>query len=278
MTGLSRKVVTVLFSDVVDSTPLGESADAEAVRATMERYFEQMRAVIERHGGTVEKYIGDAILAVFGSPLVHGDDALRAVRAACEMREALARLNPTLRHALSARTAVNTGEVVSGDGHTLVTGDAVNVAARMERAAEPGEILIGATTYALVRDAVLAEPVAKLSLKGKSAPVAAARVTAVLPDAPGHLRRLDVDLVGRERESAILRDAYRRVVAQRTSHLFTIFGSAGVGKSKLAAELLRETATDGATTLAGRSLSYGEGMTYRPLRDVVDAVGNVELL
>src|SRR3954471_5560331 len=143
MEGLSRKTVTVLFSDVVDSTPLGEGLDPESLRALMARYFDEMRGVIERHGGTVEKYIGDAIMAVFGIPNVHEDDALRAVRAAAEMREALAVFNTRLPRPVAMRTGINTGEVVAGDGHTLVTGDTVNVAARLERAADTNAILIG---------------------------------------------------------------------------------------------------------------------------------------
>src|SRR5581483_2954727 len=151
MAALARKTVTVLFADIVGSTPLGEARDPEAVRAIMERYFERMSAVIASHGGTVEKYIGDAIMAVFGVPSAHEDDALRAVRAAADMRVALAELNGELDEPLSMRTGVNTGESVVGEGRTLATGDAVNVAARLEQAASSGEILIGEATYALVR-------------------------------------------------------------------------------------------------------------------------------
>src|SRR5918911_537919 len=149
----TRKVVTVLFCDLVGSTALGESADPEALRARMRRYFADLRAILERHGGSVEKFVGDAVMAVFGVPVAHEDDALRAVRAAWEMREAVPRLG------LAARIGVNTGEVVAGEGDTLVTGDAVNVAARLEQAAEPGDILIGPETRRLVRDAVSVEPV-----------------------------------------------------------------------------------------------------------------------
>src|SRR5438477_2603551 len=156
-----RKTVTVLFADVTGSTALGEQLDPEALRRVLSRYFEEMRAVIESHGGTVEKFIGDAVMAVFGIPLVHEDDALRAVRAAAAMRERLAALNEELERErgtrLEARIGVNTGEVVAGDsseGQRFATGDAVNVAARLEQAASPGEILIGETTRLLVRDAV----------------------------------------------------------------------------------------------------------------------------
>ncbi|HEU4971623.1 MAG TPA: adenylate/guanylate cyclase domain-containing protein, partial [Gaiellaceae bacterium] len=161
-----RKVVTVVFCDLVGSTALGESTDPEALRGRMRRYFEDLRVILERHGGSVEKFVGDAVMAVFGIPTSHEDDALRAVRAASEMREAISE------HGLEARIGINTGEVVvGGEGETLVTGDAVNVAARFEQAAAAGEILIGDETRLLVRDAVQLEPVEALTLKGKSHPV-----------------------------------------------------------------------------------------------------------
>ena len=146
-----RKTVTVLFCDVTGSTALGESTDPEALRALLARYFERMKGIVESHGGTVEKFIGDAVMAVFGVPRVHEDDALRAVRAAVEMRDALPELG------VQARIGINTGEVVTGTEERLATGDAVNVAARLEQAAEPGEILLGEATLALVREAVEVE-------------------------------------------------------------------------------------------------------------------------
>src|SRR5215468_4228736 len=157
---MQRKTVTVVFCDVTDSTALGESTDPEALRALLARYFEQMKAIVESHGGTVEKFIGDAVMAVFGVPAAHEDDALRACRAAVEMRDALPELG------IGGRIGVNTGEVVAGTEERLATGDAVNVAARLEQAAQPGEVLIGAPTYALVRDVVDAEPVEPLELTG----------------------------------------------------------------------------------------------------------------
>ena len=170
-----RKVVTVLFCDLVGSTALGESTDPEALRARMRRYFEDLRVILERHGGSVEKFVGDAVMAVFGIPVSHEDDALRAARAALEMRQAIGE------HGLEARIGLNTGGVVvGGEGETLVTGDAVNVAARLEQAATAGEILIGAETRLLVRDAVLLEPVEPLALKGKSEPVQAFRLLEVI--------------------------------------------------------------------------------------------------
>src|SRR5438067_13339916 len=161
-----RKIVTVLFCDVVGSTALGESVDPEALQGLLASYFQRMSGIVELHGGSVEKLIGDAVMAVFGVPVAHEDDALRACRAAVEMREALPELG------VEARIGVNTGEVLTGTEERLATGDAVNVAARLEQAAEPGEVLIGEPTLALVFDAIEAEPVEPLALKGKATVVA----------------------------------------------------------------------------------------------------------
>jgi class 3 adenylate cyclase/tetratricopeptide (TPR) repeat protein len=270
-----RKTVTVLFCDVTGSTALGEKLDPETLRRVMARYFDEMKGAIERHGGTVEKFIGDAVMAVFGIPRVHEDDALRAVRAAAEMREVLGRLNKELERdqgvALAARIGVNTGEVVAGDpaaGQALVTGDAVNVAARLEQAASPGEVLIGVGTHALVRDAVVAEPVRPLTLKGKSELVPAFRLVSVAEGAGGRARRLDSPMVGRERQLGLLLQAFDGAEADRTCHLFTVLGPAGVGKSRLVAEFL-ERLGDRASALRGRCLPYGDGITYFPVVEIV---------
>jgi class 3 adenylate cyclase/tetratricopeptide (TPR) repeat protein len=276
MAGIARKTVTVLFADLVDSTPLGEALDPEQMRAIMGRYFAEMRTVIERHGGSIEKYIGDAVMAVFGIPSVHEDDALRAVRAAAEMRVALESLNRELVEPLAIRTGLATGEVVTGDGDTLVTGDAVNIAARLEQIAAPGEILAADETHQLVRDAVVAEPVEALTLKGRTAPVAAWRITAVVAGSPGRVRRFDTAIVGRADELALLRQAHTRAIASRACHLFTILGPAGVGKSRLTNEFLARADTH-TTVLVGRCLPYGEGITYWPLREVVHAVGDIRV-
>jgi class 3 adenylate cyclase/tetratricopeptide (TPR) repeat protein len=277
-----RKVVTVVFADVTGSTALGERLDPEALRRVMGRYFDEMAAVIERHGGTVEKFIGDAVMAVFGIPQLHEDDALRAVRAADGMRAALERLNLDLERdhgvGLAARIGVNTGEVVAGDpsgGQRLVTGDAVNVAARLEQAAAPGEILLGESTHRLVKDAVEVTPVEPLDLKGKADPVRASRLDVVLEDTAGHARHLDSALVGRQKELEMLDHALDRVVTERTSHLFTLLGPAGVGKSRLVWEFVAGPGTE-ATVLRGRCLSYGEGITYFPLVEVVQEAAGVE--
>src|SRR6266542_1954698 len=244
-----RKTVTVLFCDVTGSTALGESIDPEALRERLARYFGRMKAIVERHGGTVEKFIGDAVMAVFGVPVVHQDDALRAVRAAAEMREALPELG------LQARIGVNTGEVVTGTEERLVTGDAVNVAARLEQAAPPGEALIGASTLALVREAAEVEPVESLALKGKDEPDPAYRPLWVRD---GLERRPGTPFVGRGPELALLRDAWQRVQAGGRCEQVTVVGDAGVGKSRLVAEAL---ASIEAMAFRGRCPPYGEGMT-----------------
>jgi class 3 adenylate cyclase len=247
-----RKVVTVLFCDVAGSTALGESLDPEALRILMSSYFDVARGAIERHGGTLEKFIGDAVMAVFGVPTVREDDALRAVRAAEELRDGVA---------IDVRIGVNTGGVVTGTGDTLVTGDAVNVAARLEQAAAPGEVLLGAGTYRLVRDAVDAELIPPIEAKGKAEPLTAYRLRAVTGDV-AVARRSDAPLVGRCRERRMLVDAWDRCTSEGACSLFTILGSAGVGKSRLAAEFL---AGLDARVVSGRCLSYGEGITYWPV-------------
>jgi class 3 adenylate cyclase len=268
----TRKVVTALFCDVTGSTALGEELDPEVLRGVMNRYFAEIRATIERHGGTVEKFIGDAVMAVFGIPRVHEDDALRAVRAAAEIRDRLPEVAADTGVALRFRTGVNTGPVLVGEGENLAIGDAVNVAARLEQAAEPGEIVLGAETLRLVRDAVEVEALQRLSLKGKSEPVTAFRMVRVDPAAPGVARHLDVPLVGRERELRVLRQAWDRAVEESGCHLFTLLGAAGVGKSRLVAELLFGLG-DGATVLRGRCLHYGEGITFWPLIEALVRVG-----
>jgi predicted ATPase/class 3 adenylate cyclase len=276
-----RKTVTVVFCDVTGSTNLGERLDPESLRRVMSRYFDEMKAALESHGGTVEKFIGDAVMAVFGIPVLHEDDALRAVRAAQEMRERLDRLNDDLERErgirLLNRTGVNTGEVVTGArdaGQSLVIGDAVNVAARLEQAAEPGEILIGDTTYRLIRDAVRTEPLESLSLKGKEQPVKAYRLLDVPDAAPDAARRLVSPMVGRDRQLAVLRQAFEDAITDKVCHLFTVLGTAGVGKSRLVHEFVTEVERQ-ATVLRGRCLPYGEGITFWPVRELVQAAAGI---
>jgi class 3 adenylate cyclase/tetratricopeptide (TPR) repeat protein len=279
--GEVRKTVTVLFCDVTGSTSLGEQLDPESLRGLMSRFFEEMRAVLERHGGTVEKYIGDAVMAVFGIPAVHEDDALRAVRAAAEMRDALASLNKELERdrgvTIASRIGVNTGEVVAGDAaarQSFVTGDAVNVAARLEQAAAPGEILIGMPTMSLVRDAVVTESVEPLALKGKTGSVAAFRLVEVGRDELGVARRLDTPMVGRVRELDALREAFARAARERSCVLATILGAPGVGKSRLTREFLADL-SDASVVARGRCLSYGDGITYWPVVEMLTAVADI---
>jgi class 3 adenylate cyclase len=256
-----RKTVTVLFCDLTGSTALGEETDPEALRALLARYFEQMKAIVESHGGVVEKFIGDAVMAVFGIPAAHEDDALRGCRAAVEMRDALPELG------ITGRIGVNTGEVVTGTSERLATGDAVNVAARFEQAAAPGEVLIGAATHSLVHDAVVVKPVEPLSLKGKLEPVPAYRLVSVL-DAPE--RSHAALFVGRAAELARIVEAWERTEANPRCDLLTVVGDAGVGKSRLVAEALARVEP---RVVRGRCLPYGDGITYWPIVEVVKQLG-----
>ena len=270
-----RKTITVLFSDIAGSTSLGERLDPESLRRLTGRYFDAMREVLEHHGGTVEKFIGDAIMAVFGIPRLHEDDALRAVRAAVGMRERLTTLNEELRDELgveiASRTGIYTGEVVAGDpgrGQTLVTGDAVNTGARLEQKSGAGEILIGEPTYRLVRDAVVAEPIEPVDAKGKAERVPAYRLYEVIAGAEARARRLDAPMVGRNEELRAIVEAFERSAVDRNCRLVTVLGEAGVGKSRLVLEAL-DAIGDRATLLRGRCLPYGEGITYWPVAEAI---------
>jgi class 3 adenylate cyclase len=271
-TGEARKVVTVVFADVVGSTSLVERLEPESARRVLDRYFEVMHAIVERHGGTVEKYIGDAVMAVFGIPTLHEDDALRAVRAAGGMRDALSVLNDELGGSfgvtIDIRIGVATGEVVARDpalGQAFVTGDAVNVAARLETTAEPGEILVDQPTYHRVRAVVGAQPLGRVAVKGKADPIPVHRLLVV--DASS-ARRLDSVFVGRVTELALLSETLADVVGERATRLVTVIGEAGVGKSRLVEEFLRER-PEVVAVIRGRCLPYGEGITYWPLKEAI---------
>ncbi|MFT4264037.1 MAG: AAA family ATPase [Nocardioides sp.] len=270
-----RKTVTLLFTDVTGSTALGEAMDPEVFRALMGRYFEAARAAIARHGGTVEKFVGDAVLAVFGVPEVHEDDALRAARAAFELNQAVRELAADFARthgvAFAIRTGVNTGSVVAGTGRaggSFATGDAVNTAARLEQAAAPGEILLGEQTWQLVRDAVDAEPVAPVAAKGKAEPVPAYRLLDVREGHEGRDRRLDAPLVGRDRESRALDEVLEHVVATGRSALATVVGSAGLGKTRLIGDFVDGVGRRAAVA-QGRCVSYGQGITFFPVVQVI---------
>ena len=275
-----RKPATFIFVDLKGSTALTERIDQEAMSEIKKRYFTVMAAQIERHGGKVEKYIGDAIMAVFGIPRAHEDDALRAVRAAHGMQLELTDLNEEFRRAygveLANRTGVNTGEVVANMDPTanqqLATGDTVNVAARLEQAAPENEILIGETTYDLVRRHVDVEAVEPLELKGKSERVAAYRVVGLRDGDSGAVQ--EAPLIGRASEWAELESSYRLAVDASICRLATIVGEPGVGKSRLVREFT-SAHSPAATILSGRCLPYGDGITFWPLAEVVKAAAGI---
>ena len=271
-----RRTVTVVFCDLVGSTGLSPRLDPEALQRLTSRYFAELRTVLQRHSGTVQRYLGDAIVAIFGVPIVHEDDALRAVRAAAAMRDALPALNRELERtwgvALASRIGVNTGEAVAGDssdGELLSTGAAVNVARYLAEAAEADEILISPATYRLVRGAVRAEPVQRRDSR-RAGVIDAVRLLEVVPGASGRARRFDSPLVGRVRPLEALTSVFRNAAVDRVCHLYTVLGSAGVGKSRLVREFL-ERVGGGVTVLTGRCLAYGEGITYWPLADALRA-------
>ena len=273
-----RKTVTILFSDVAGSTAMGDALDPEAVRRVMGQYFDACRSVIEFHGGTIEKFIGDAVMAVFGVPVVHEDDAMRAMRAADGIRTALAHLNEDFERQhgvrLVVRTGINTGEVMAGDpgaGQAFVSGDSVNVAARLEQVAPPGEILISGSTLGLVRDAVDVEPVEPLALKGKPEPFPAFRLVSVDIAGEGVARRSGEALVGRSEELSQLEQAYERAVDQRRCWMVTVIGEPGVGKSRLV-DAFADLVSPRTTILRGRCLSYGTGITFFPAAEIVAQV------
>jgi class 3 adenylate cyclase/tetratricopeptide (TPR) repeat protein len=279
-----RKLVSLLFADVVDSTAMGASHDPELVRSVMARYFARMKDIAETHGGTVEKFIGDAVMVVFGVPRLHEDDAERAVRAALAMRDAVADVDHDPRVALALRVGVNSGEVVAGvgdDRQFLVTGDAVNVAARLQQGAEAGEVVVGALTARLTRDAIEYEPREPIVAKGKAEPLTAFRALrahSARPAAHGGAPALGAAFVGREGELRQLLGTFKRSQDERTGYLVTVVGNAGVGKSRLVAEALaRLTASSDVRILRGRCLPYGAGITYWPLMDVLREDAGIQL-
>ena len=253
-----RKTVTVVFCDLVGSTALGDQADPEVLREQMTRYHAELRAILERHGGTVEKFVGDAAMAVFGMPQVHEDDALRAVRAALEMRDAVAALG------LEVRIGVNTGEVVAGAGETLATGDAVNVAARLEQAASAGEILIGAATRAPRRATRSGRTRSSRSCSRASASRSwRFRVLELVDDAPAFTRAIDRPFVGRGVELAPARERARD--AQPRRGVPQLGDDRRPSGHRKVAPCARARWRTDARVLVGRCLPYGEGITYWPL-------------
>jgi class 3 adenylate cyclase len=272
-----RKTVTVLFCDLVAYTELAGRLDPEALRHLMLVFFERAAAAIEAHGGTVEKFVGDEVMAVFGVPVVHEDDALRAVRAALAVHESVAELDRESDAHLETRIGINTGEVVTGDpsaGHGFVSGDAVAVGKRLEQAAAPGEIVLGESTYRLVGHAVHATPLDPLTLKGKAEQAIAFRLESVDPDATAIPRRDDTPLVGQEQQLELLRSAYGEAVSSGV-RLVTIVGDSGIGKSRLARELIRFLESEASVVVASCP-PYGEGTTFSPIREAFRHAGRDE--
>lgn len=270
----SRRPVTVVITDVVDSTALGERLDAEALGAVMTRYYETMRGAVERHGGSVEKFIGDAVVAVFGALEVHEDDAVRAVRAAHEMHASLDTLNEELEGRwgtrIEVRSGVATGEVLAGAGEAVL-GSPANLAARLQAEAGRGEILLSADTHRLVRGHVRAEPAGALELKGFGAVVGCFRSLGL----EGSARRADATpFVGRDHDLALLELAYRRTIKHRRAQLATVLGEPGMGKTRLVEELIARI-DDDARVLRGRCLPYGEGITFFPIGEAVSAAAGI---
>src|SRR5919109_1133351 len=267
-----RKLATVLFADLVGSTALADSTDAERTRVVLNRFYDAMAAEIADMGGTIEKFIGDAVVAAFGAPAALEDHADRALHAALSMRGRLAEL---FGDTLALRIGVNTGDVVVGrarEGSSFVTGDAVNVAARLEQAAGPGEILAGERTVAAVRGAFEFDKPFNVEAKGKPGGVACRRLLRALslmrPRGVSGLRRT---FVGRDAELAALRAAYAGIVDKRRPHLVTISGEAGVGKTRLVREFWEQLASEFPEPLrrTGRCLPYGQGITYWPLGEIL---------
>jgi DNA-binding SARP family transcriptional activator len=269
-----RRLASILFVDVVESMALGERLDAEALASVQRLYFEAVSAAIARHGGTVEKYAGDAVMAAFGVPISHEDDALRAARAAFEIEEGVEALNERLAHdhdvSLAIRIGIAAGEVVSTSvegGQRFVAGDPVGIAARLQHEAGPGEVVIGEVVARLIDHAASLEPRGSLEIPGRQKPFAMFTLREISPAAPAYERRLDAKLVGRRRELAAIRKALKRAIATGAPQLVVVSGPPGIGKSRLAAEVASRA--KGVTRLSGRCPSYGDGITYWPLREVL---------
>jgi class 3 adenylate cyclase len=278
--GEERRIVTVLFADMAGFTARAERLDPEDVRAILSRYYSRFRNEIEAFGGTVEKFIGDAVVAVFGAPIAHGDDPERAVRAAFALCDAVAEMNaadPSLE--LEVRVAVNTGEAIvalaSAELHEgMVAGDVINTASRMQSAAPPNGILVGEETYRATRALVDYEPHDSLVVKGKQLPVRAWLALSI-STLPGERQASTVPMLGRANEIAALHRTFDSVVADRRPHLVTVFGDAGIGKTRLAAEFADQLEHKRARLLRGRSLPYGASTPYGPFAQQVKAFAGI---
>ena len=274
--GAERRLVSVLFADLVGFTTISESRDSEAVRDLLGRYFESASAVVERFGGTIEKFIGDAVMAVWGTPTAHEDDAERAVRAALDLVEGVHHLGEELGLDLQLRAGVLTGEAAVTLGATnqgMVAGDLVNTASRLQSVAAPGSVLVGEATRQAAAGAIAFEPAGEHDLKGKAAPVAAFRALRVVAKRGGAGRsdQLEAPFVGREAELRLLKDFHAATGAERRPRLVSIMGQGGIGKSRLVWEFQKYL--DGVTEVAywhyGRSPAYGEGISFWALAEMV---------
>jgi DNA-binding SARP family transcriptional activator len=270
-----RRLASILFVDVVESMALGERLDPEALGSVQRRYFETVSAALTRHGGTVEKYAGDAVMAAFGVPVSHEDDALRAARAAFEIQAGIEALNEQLVRdhgiALEIRIGIAAGEVVATSaegGQRFVAGDPVGISARLQREAEPGEIVVGEVVARLIDHAAQLEARDALEIPGRQVPFATYVLREITSVAPAFERHLDAPLVGRKRELAAVRKTLKRAIETGSPRLVVVTGPAGIGKSRLAEEFARRA--KGVTRLSGRCLSYGDGITYWPLRELLD--------
>ena len=263
---MERKLATVLFVDMVDSTGLVAGADPEVARGRVTGFLNLLAECVEAHGGTVGRYGGDAIMAAFGIPQTHEDDATRAVRAGLAIVESVGDLD------LQARVGIEAGEVVSDESDlTLATGEAINVAVRLQQQAGPGEVLIGPGAHRLTLGAVEAEDLGPLELRGIERPVWARRVVRA-EDLPQRARS-GTPLIAREEELELLQNTFSRVMRDRRAHLFTLYGEPGVGKSRLAREFVE--GLEGTTILVGRALPYGEGVTYWPVAEMVKVAAGI---
>ena len=275
-------MVSALFVDIVGSTKRGDDADPEDVRDFLRRFHKPVQEQVQRYGGVIEKFIGDAVLAIFGAPVSHGDDAERAVRCGLDIVEAVANLNqadPTL--TLSVRVAVSTGEAVvtlgraHERGEVLATGDVLNTAARLQSAAPPGRVVVGATTYRATRRTIAYEPHPAIKAKGKAASLEA--WVAIGPSEPSVGSRGSTPMVGREQELALLRSALKRAAEVQRPQLLIVVGPAGIGKSRLAAELAYHAERSGAIRLRGRCLPYAEQAGYQAsVQHIKQAAGILE--
>src|SRR5919197_894075 len=279
-----RRQVTVVFADLSGYTAVAETMDPEAVKSLVERCLRRLGEEVERYGGRVDKYIGDNVMAIFGAPVAHEDDAQRAVRAALGMQGAMAEINESLGAShgvnLALRVGVNTGEVVAGsvgDGYTVI-GDTVNVAARLQSAAQPGSVTVGERTYRATREAIAYRPLEPLTLKGKAEPVPAWEAVGVIAAQPARRAAFgETPLVGRTDKLELLESVYDRVERGGRPHLVTVIGQAGVGKSRLRLELQRrlEARENAPTFREGRCLPYGSGIVYWALGEVVRAEAGI---